>query len=623
MTGAFSRFLSRGVAFGHDLLMIPLAWLGAYWFRFNLGQLPPPILEYALWDLLLLIPIQGVVFRFFGLYRGVWRFASLPDLARILKAVAVGLVLGMAAIFVATRLHGVPRSVPVLYGLLLVVFLSAPRLLYRWLKDHRFHLDPGQRVLIVGAGSGGEMLVRDLLRSKQPSYQPIAFVDDDRGKWGKEIFGVRVVGGSDKLPKLVNDLGIDIVLLAVPSVEPARFRRLVGLAERSGVPFRTVPRLDALMSGQLSINQLRKVSIEDLLGRKPISLDWPAIRAGLKGKRILVTGAGGSIGAELCRQIAELAPAQLILFENTEYNLYAVEREMCERAGQVPLQVHLSDVADPVAVHRVFEIYRPQIVFHAAAYKQVPLLEGQLREAVRNNVLGTKLVAQAADTYGCSEFVFISTDKAVNPANLMGVSKRVAEIYCQNFNQHSATRFITVRFGNVLGSAGSVVPLFEKQISAGGPVTVTHPEMERYFMTIREACQLIMQAAVIGDGGEIFVLDMDRPIRISFLADQMIRLSGKTPGADIGIVYTGLRPGEKLREELFHPREELEETGNEKILLARCRQVEWRQLNEKLAELERGCQEYDSQALMQALRWFVPEYLGDQGGTSLEAAALQ
>ncbi len=283
-----NRLLSRGVAFVHDLMMIPLAWFAAYWFRFNLGEIPAPIMGYALWDLLFLIPIQGLVFRFFGLYRGVWRFASMPDLARILKAVAVGLVLAMAAIFAATRLQGVPRSVPVLYGLLLVVFLSAPRLLYRWLKDHRFRLDPGRRVLIVGAGRGGEMLVRDLLRSKQPSYQPIAFVDDDRGKWGNEILGVRVLGGSDQLPKLVNDLAIDIILLAVPSAEPERFRRLVGLAERSGIPFRTVPRLDALMSGRLSIDQLREVSIEDLLGRKPISLDWPSIRAGLKGKRICV-----------------------------------------------------------------------------------------------------------------------------------------------------------------------------------------------------------------------------------------------------------------------------------------------------------------------------------------------
>ncbi len=284
---------------------------------------------------------------------------------------------------------------------------------------------------------------------------------------------------------------------------------------------------------------------------------------------------------------------------------------MAELAAGIPLPIHLSDVADPVAVQRAFEIHRPQIVFHAAAYKQVPLLESQLREAVRNNVLGTKVVAQAANSFGCSEFIFISTDKAVNPANLMGASKRVAEIYCQNFNQHSATRFITVRFGNVLGSAGSVVPLFQRQISAGGPVTVTHPDMERYFMTIREACQLIMQAAVIGKGGEIFVLDMDKPVRIGFLADQMIRLSGKTPGEDIEIVYTGLRPGEKLREELFHAGEELEETGNEKILLARCRQVEWRQLNEKLVELECGCGEYDDQVLMQALRWFVPEYAAE------------
>jgi FlaA1/EpsC-like NDP-sugar epimerase len=608
-----SKLFSRSVAFVHDLLMVPVAWLGAYWLRFNLQDIPEPMLDYALWDLLLIVPVQVVVFRLFGLYRGVWRFASLPDLARIVKAVMVGLALSMATVFVVTRLEGVPRSVPVLYGLLLALFLSTPRLVYRWLKDHRFHLASGKRVLIVGAGQAGEMLLRDFLRGNAPGYQPIAFVDDDRRKWGREIHGVRVLSGTDTIPRLVTELEIEVIVLAVPSAGGEQLRRLVGVVEQSGVPFRTVPRLEALMSGQVSINQLRPLSIEDLLGRKPVSLDWPGIEAGLRDKTILVTGAGGSIGSELCRQIARLKPAALILFESSEFNLYSVEQELCRRFPALPLKAHLCDVRDEPAVLRVFQMYRPQLVFHAAAYKQVPMLESQVREAVWNNVAGTLTVAKAADRYECSEFVLISTDKAVNPANVMGVTKRVAEIYCQNFNRHSSTRFITVRFGNVLGSAGSVVPLFHRQIAEGGPVTVTHPEIVRYFMTIPEACQLIMQAGVLGGGGEIFVLDMDQPVRIRYLAEQMIRLSGKIPGQDIEIIYTGLRPGEKLTEELFHPREHLARTQNEKILLARYRPVGWGRLNDEIDRLCASCRVYDGDGIMASLRWFVPEYLAEAG----------
>lgn len=609
MKSALQGLASRGVAFGHDLVMIPLAWLCAYWLRFNLGEIPSPMLEYGFWSLVLILPIQVGVFHLFGLYRGVWRFASLPDLVRILKAVVVGVSLSLLAVFAWTRLEGVPRSVPILYAILLLAFLGGPRLAYRWIKDHRFRLRSGARVLIVGAGRGGEMLVRDMLRRAESAYQPIGFVDDEPTKCGKEIQGVRVLGSCARIPELVADLAIDVITLAVPSANPAGLRRLVDLCERSEVPFRMVPRLDALMAGQVSINQLREVSIEDLLGREPVSLDWAGIEAGLTGKAILVTGAGGSIGAELCRQIARLRPSALILLEHCEYNLYAVERELREQFPEVPCYPYLGDVVDRLAVQRLFAERRPAVVFHAAAYKHVPLLQTQLRAAVRNNVFGTRVVARAADTYGCSDFVLISSDKAVNPANVMGTTKRVAEIYCQNYAQQSRTRFITVRFGNVLGSAGSVVPLFKQQILAGGPVTVTHPQVERYFMTIPEACQLIMQAAVLGQGGEIFVLDMEKPVRISYLADQMIRLSGKVPGRDIEICYTGLRPGEKLQEELFHAGEELGRTANPKILLAQSRQVDWETLNRRLDVLELACGEYDLERIRDGLSWFV----SDQG----------
>ncbi|MGB5254396.1 MAG: nucleoside-diphosphate sugar epimerase/dehydratase [Sedimenticolaceae bacterium] len=591
----------------HDLLMIPVAWLGAYWMRFDFGDVPEFYVHQALVALILVVPIQALVNWYFGLYRGVWRFASLPDLIRISKALVVGVLISTMALFVAGLVNGMPRSVMFLYGLLLLGFLTLPRFFYRWLKDHRYRFRSAQRVLIVNAGKAGDMLARDMLRDPGQAYRPVAFVDDDRAKQGKEIQGIRVVGPYAAMPRVVKELAIDVIMLAVPAANAAQMRYLVGLAEQCKVPFRTVPHLEELMSGQIRVQELRKVRIEDLLGREPINLDWPRIREGLTGRVIMVTGAGGSIGSELCQQIASLEPAALILLENSEYNLYRIELELREHFSELSLHAHLADITDAVACDRLFAKYHPQVVFHAAAYKHVPMLETQVREAVKNNILGTKVLAEAADRYGCSEFVLISTDKAVNPANVMGATKRVAEIYVQNLDAKSETRFITVRFGNVLGSAGSVVPLFEKQISAGGSVTVTHPKMERYFMTVREACQLIMQASVLGEGGEIFVLNMGKPVNISRLAEELIRLSGKVLGRDIKIVYTGLRPGEKLHEELFHERELLMETGHEQIRLARYREVGWDLLTNRLDELDKACAAYDTTRLGELLNWFVPE----------------
>ena len=601
------RLRSRLVAVLHDLVMIPVAWLGAYWLRFDFGDVPEFYAHQALVALILVVPLQAMVNWYFGLYRGVWRFASLPDLIRISKALVVGVLISTMALFVAGLVNGMPRSVMFLYGLLLLGFLTLPRFFYRWLKDHRYRFRSAKRVLIVKAGKAGDMLARDMLRDPHQAYRPVAFVDDDRAKQGKEVQGIRVVGPYAAMPRVVKELAIDVIMLAVPAANATQMRYLVGLAEQCKVPFRTVPHLEELMSGQIRVQELRKVRIEDLLGREPVNLDWPRVREGLTGRVIMVTGAGGSIGSELCQQIASLEPAALILLENSEYNLYSIERELRERFSELSLHAHLADITDAVACDRLFAKYHPQVVFHAAAYKHVPMLETQVREAVKNNILGTKVLAEAADRYGCSEFVLISTDKAVNPANIMGATKRVAEIYVQNLDAKSETRFITVRFGNVLGSAGSVVPLFEKQISAGDSVTVTHPEMERYFMTVREACQLIMQASVLGAGGEIFVLNMGKPVNISRLAEELIRLSGKVLGRDIKIVYTGLRPGEKLNEELFHERELLMETGHEQIRLARYREVGWDLLTNRLDELEKACAAYDTTRLGELLNWFVPE----------------
>jgi FlaA1/EpsC-like NDP-sugar epimerase len=551
--------------------------------------------------------VQGGCFYLFGLYKGVWRFASLPDLIRIIKAVAAGTLASMVLLFIVYRLELIPRSLVILYPLFLLLLLSGPRLIYRWSKDHRLAVSRGTRVLIAGAGRAGEQLARDLLRPGTHSYQPVAFVDDKRRRHGQEVHGIPVIGSCDEIPAIAGGMDIDLIMLAIPSATGEEMRRLVRLCDESGIPFQTVPSLDALVSGKVSINELREVSIEDILGREPVSLDWEGIRQGLGGKTILVTGAGGSIGSELCRQVAALEPSRLVLFENSEFNLYALEMELRNRFPKLEFSRYLGDVRDAARVAQVFERYRPQVTFHAAAYKHVPMLEHQIGEAIKNNVLGTRTVALAADRYGASEFVLISTDKAVNPANVMGATKRAAEIFCQNLNARSKTKFITVRFGNVLDSAGSVVPLFRRQIQEGGPLTVTHKDIERYFMTIPEAAQLILQASVLGEGGEIFVLDMGSPVRIKFLAEQMIRLSGKTPYKDIDIEITGLRPGEKLYEELFHDQEQLQNTAHAKIFLARHREVDWDNLTKIFDDFEASCESGDTNHLLQLLADLVPE----------------
>lgn len=608
MTGIVNGLARRSVVAVHDLVVVVIAWLGAYWLRFNLESIPEPFLSEALDILPLLLVIQGTAFWFFGLYRGIWRFASLPDLVRIGKAVVIGTLATALLVFFISRLQDVPRSVFPLHALLLGFLVGGPRLLYRWYKDHRLSLGPGQRVLIVGAGSGGEMLARDLLRTHSGQYKPVGFVDDDQRKQGKEIHGFRVFGDTRSIPDAVREHAIDLIVIAIPSATSKAMRRIVQACETAGVPFRTLPGTQDIASGRASVQTLREVSIDDLLGREPVSLDWQAIQTGLRDRVVMVTGGGGSIGSELCRQIARLVPSKLIVFENSEFNLYRIEMELRNAFPDLSLAAYLGDVTDELAVSQAFELHRPEVVFHAAAYKHVPMLENMVRSAARNNVLGTHIVADAANRFGAATFVLISTDKAVNPTNVMGTTKRVAEIYCQNLGSQSDTKFITVRFGNVLGSAGSVVPLFRDQIARGGPVTVTHPEVTRFFMTIPEACQLIMQAGVMGHGGEIFVLDMGEAVKISYLAEQMILLAGKTPGEDIEITFTGLRSGEKLYEELFHENEALTGTGHDKIMLSGVREVPWPELVKTMGSLRTGIEEGDTELVMDALRRLVPEF---------------
>jgi len=607
---------SRYTAFLHDLLMIPLAWFGSYWLRFNLDGIPAEFWQQALRMLPLVLVVQGSLFWYFGLYRGVWRFASMPDLARILKATLTGVAVAAVAIFFLTRLQGVPRSVFVLDAILLVLLLGAPRFVYRWIKDRRLYGQEVKNVLIVGAGQAGEMLVRDLLRDPLHAYRPVAFVDDAPRKLGKDVHGIRVAGACDVIPELAAEFDIQLILIALPSANSRQMQRVVEYCEATGLPFRVLPHMKDLVTGQVGLKELREVKIDDLLGRESVSLDWAAITRGVQGSTILVTGGGGSIGSELCRQVGRLKPEHLVIFEQSEFNLYSIELELRRTFPGLRLTALLGDIYDPVAVEQLLRAHRPAVILHAAAYKHVPMLEHQLRVAVKNNVLGTRNLAALADRYGCATFVMISTDKAVNPANIMGMTKRVAEIYCQNLSARSATHFITVRFGNVLGSAGSVIPLFQKQIADGGPVTVTHPEITRYFMTIPEAAQLILQAGTMGKGGEIFVLDMGEPVKISYLAEQLIRLSGKKPGEDIEIVYTGLRPGEKLYEELFHESEKLAGTTHPKILLANSRSMDFAQLEQVLDRLALACGTDDERQIYALLSELVPEH---QSCLSLDA----
>lgn len=602
------RLRNRTAALLHDLVMLPIAWLGAFWLRFNMDTIPEIYLEVAMQSLPVVVIVQGAVGWQLGLYRGIWRFASLPDLLRIIKAVVLGVLLIAVALFIWTRLQNLPRSVFPLYAVLLVMLLGGPRLIYRWLKDRSVYTAGGRRVLVVGAGQAGEVLVRDLLRTPSAGMHPVGFVDDALEKKGHEIHGVRVLGNIDKLPRLIERLDVDMVLLAVPSAKTAELRRIVERCEQAGAPMRMLPRISELPDGVAAVQALRQIAIEDLLGREPVSLDWAAIRRGISGQVVMVTGGGGSIGAELCRQMAALAPSRLVIVDHSEYNLYRIERELRARWPRLSLSVALMDVCDERAIAALMASWRPSLVLHAAAYKHVPLLEGQTRQAVRNNVLGTRTVARAASACGVHRFVLISTDKAVNPTNVMGASKRLAEVYCQNRNGRDATRFITVRFGNVLDSAGSVVPLFREQIAAGGPVTVTHPEVKRYFMTIPESCELILQSAAVGEGGEVFVLDMGEPIGIAYLARQMILLSGKTPEREIPIEYIGLRPGEKLFEELFHPSEALRQSSHEKLLLARHRVVEWDRFEAQLDELEAASERCDEPRVRALLEQLVPEF---------------
>ena len=594
----------------YDVLSVSIAWFLAFWLRYNLGSVDKDFFSTSWFiSLAILLVVQTTSFYYFRVYRGLWRYASIDDVARIIKSVVVTAFIVTPFFHFFSLLNDIPRSALPLYTILLITLLCGGRLIARSWNDKRqpFIIDTDvERVLIIGAGQAAESLVRDLKRNR--CYQTLGMLDDDLHKKGLEIHGVRVLGSVSELNQIALDLQAQLIFIAVPSANSSQMRKIVEACTKCQIPFRTLPGLDALASGQVQVNALREVRLEDLLGREQVSLDWQLISEKIKAKRVLVTGGGGSIGSELCRQIIVQRPEKLLILDNSEYNLYQIDMELKARFPDVPVELALVSVTDELGIKHVFNAFKPHMVFHAAAYKHVPMLENQVRLAVYNNVIGTQIVARASAHVAAEKFVLISTDKAVNPTNVMGLTKRVAEIYCQNYNLLTTTQFITVRFGNVLGSKGSVIPLFKKQLMNGGPLTVTHPDIERFFMTISEACQLILQAMANGQGGEIFVLDMGEPLKISYLAEQMIRLAGKEPGRDINIQYTGLRPGEKLYEELFHETEKLEETPHEKLFKAQFRKIEWNELNHVLEEASLRASYSEEQLLLNTLKKLVPEY---------------
>ena len=592
----------------HDLLMVWLAWYGLHQFRYALQAPAGATTSPAVIEVVLVLVAQAVIFWQVGLYRGIWRFASVPDLLNILKASVFGLLAILLALFIYNRLDQVPRSVLVLYPVVLTALLGMPRLLYRSWKDHTMARTDksAARVLILGAGRAGEALVRDLRRAG--AYQPVGFLDDAVKLRGSELQGVPVLGTIADLPRIGRETAAKLLVIAMPSLDAAAMRRVVDACERTGLPFRTVPRLNELLEGRSLPGELKEVAIEDLLGRQAVTPDWKAIRGWLGGRSVLVTGAGGSIGSELCRQCARHGARTIALVEIDELALTLTEAELRRDYPDVKLVSILGDCGDAAVIRHALAQSSPEAVFHAAAYKQVPLLESQLREAIRNNVLATEMVARESRAANVGTFVLISTDKAVDPVNVLGATKRLAEMVCQSMADRNTTRIITVRFGNVLDSAGSVVPLFREQIRSGGPVTVTDAEVTRYFMTIPEACQLILQASATGSQQAVYTLDMGEPVSIRMLADQMIRLAGKQPGRDIAIVYTGLRPGEKLHETLFHAEERYRPTSHPKILQAEAREVVAERIDGAVQALRESVSRYDIEVMASVLRESVPEF---------------
>ena len=591
-----------------DAALVAAAWYLAFQLRFDRGV---PVFYETLFErtILIVLGIKLVVFLLFGFYNHWWRYVSTRDMWRIVRGVTVACLVADLTVYLINPVGPVrlPRSIAATDWLLTLGFLAGARLLVRSIMERpspRGIMARGKEVLVVGAGDAAQLIVREMLKSAALGYTPIGLVDDDPRKKNLRLHGVRVLGTTEDLPRLLRESKPDEVLIAIPSAGGEVRQRIVNVASDAGVAVKTLPGIYELIAGDHDLAaQIRPVQVEDVLGREPVEVDLEAVASYLGGETVLVTGAGGSIGAELCRQIARLGAARLVLIDHAEPALFEIERELVDERGFPPSIPVLADVKNEAKMRQVFERYRPKVVFHAAAYKHVPLMEANPIESVRNNVLGTKAIAQVAVEFGAERFVLVSTDKALNPRAVYGQCKTICEWVVEAYGHRPdvTTRFVAVRFGNVLGSSGSVISIFRRQIQKGGPVTVTHPDMSRYFMTTPEAVALVVQAGGIGGRGEIFVLDMGEPVRIVDLAQNMIRLSGKEPAKDIAIEFIGVRPGEKMHEELIGEGEKAEPTSNAKILRVTRPNVDAAWLDDQIGTLERLVEEGDTLELVSQL----------------------
>ena len=538
-------------------------------YEFKIGSIPDHFLDPVTTFLLINIAITLLIFYLFKLYDSLWAYAGEREMQNLVMAcVLSGIVNAIGLQFFKSADQPVPQSYYFLYTFLLITFIFISRFSYRFLRSHKNRAENknnSKAVMIIGAGEAANIIIKDINTSNYSTMSIKCIIDDDTNKWGKYIQGIRVVGGRDRIVECADLYDIDEIIVAIPSVSRQELKKILEICKNTDCKLRSLPGMYQLVNGEVNVSRLRDVEVEDLLGRDPIAVDLDSIAGYVSGKTVMVTGGGGSIGSELCRQIAGHKPKRLIIVDIYENNAYDIQQELKSKYPDLDLVVLIASVRNTLRVNTIFEQYKPEIVYHAAAHKHVPLMEDSPGEAIKNNVFGTWKTAMAAAMNGTKKFVLISTDKAVNPTNVMGASKRICEMIVQTFNKHYDTEFVAVRFGNVLGSNGSVIPLFKKQIAAGGPVTVTDPNIIRYFMTITEAVSLVLQAGAFAKGGEIFVLDMGEPVRILDLAENLIKLSGYKVGEDIKIEFTGLRPGEKLYEEMLMDEEGLQDTANKMI----------------------------------------------------------
>ena len=600
---------------GIEATVVAAAAIIAFFVRFPTEVAAQNLTEFW-WVIPLSVGLRVALFWMFGLYGWVWYYMGVREVLDIAAAVSAGSV-ALAAVALAVTRLAFPETLLVVDWLIVMALVSGERLSIRLWREHNARQsslvlsETKKRLLVVGAGDAAEIITREIGNRPSLGYQLVGYADDDSRKLGQTVHGVTVLGTTGDIPALVSKHNVNEIIIAIPSASGQSMRRIVEQCEQALVKFKTLPALHEIIDGEMTFSRIREVEVEDLLRREPYRPDLNGIGSYIKGSRILVTGAAGSIGSELCRQIATFDPALLIMFDIGENGLHELELEMNQQLPNLKMATVIGNVRSKEKADAMMDLYHPDIIFHAAAHKHVPMMEKNADEAVLNNILGTKVWIEAADRHGVKRFVFVSTDKAVNPTSVMGATKRVAGMMVQCKSRESATKFVVVRFGNVLGSNGSVVPLFKKQIARGGPVTVTHPDMVRYFMTIGEAARLIIEAGSLGDGGEVFVLDMGQPVKIMDLARDMIKLSGLKEGEDIRIEFIGIRPGEKLYEEPLTQIEGTTATRHQGIFLAKMEEVDKENLAQGIEELERLAWNRDVQAIKEKLKELVPSYQPD------------